>query len=112
MVGILFMSIYILSLCKALMNTTVTLKTWGNSLGIRLPCAIVRSMHLEDGMVADLTIENGQIHIAPQIELAKSPRQRRAWSFYEAKAKKLGLFTLVEAVEITPDDAPRGLEMM
>ena len=94
------------------MNMTVNLKMWGNSLGIRLPSAVARSMHLEDGMVADLTVENGQILIAPHAKLAKGPRQRRPLSFYEARAKKLGLVNLVEAVEITPNDAPRGLEMM
>jgi antitoxin component of MazEF toxin-antitoxin module len=93
------------------MITTVNLKMWGNSLGIRLPSAIARSMRLEDGMVADLTVENGQIHIAPHSKQAKQPRKRRPMSFYEARAKKRGLTHLVDAVEITPDDAPRGLEM-
>ena len=94
------------------MITTVNLKMWGNSLGIRLPSAIARSMHLEDGMVADLTVENGQIHIAPHSKQTKSPRKRRPLSFYEARGKKRGLTKLVDAVEISPDDAPRGLEMM
>jgi antitoxin component of MazEF toxin-antitoxin module len=89
---------------------TINLKMWGNSLGIRLPSVVARSMHLEDGMVADLMIENGQIRISPHA--IKAPRQRRPFSFYENRAKKLGLANLVEAVEITPDDAPRGLEIM
>ena len=94
------------------MITTVNFKMWGNSLGIRLPSAIARSMHLEDGMVADLTVENGQIHIAPHSKEVKPPRKRRPLSYYEARAKKRGLTNLVDAIEITPDDAPRGLEMM
>jgi antitoxin component of MazEF toxin-antitoxin module len=92
------------------MNTTVNLKMWGNSLGIRLPSAVARSMHLADGMLADLIVKNGQIHIAPHFSQSK-PRKRRPLSFYEARAKKRGLSHLVDAVEITLDDAPRGLEI-
>ncbi len=93
------------------MITTVRLKMWGNSLGIRFPSVVARSMQLEDNMEADLTIENGQILIAPHVKSVVSHRQRRPFSFYQAKAKKLGVAHLIEPVEITPD-APRGLEIL
>jgi antitoxin component of MazEF toxin-antitoxin module len=94
------------------MTTTVKFKMWGNSLGIRLPSAIARSMHLEDGMVADLTVENGHIHIAPHSKQVKPLRKRRPLSFYEARARKRDLTNLIDAIEIIPNDVPRGLEMM
>ena len=92
------------------MNLTIYFKKWGNSLGIRLPSAVAREMHLEDGTVAELTIENGQIHIRPQVKTISPRRQRRPMSFYAQRARALGLDGLVQAVEIMPDDAPRGLE--
>lgn len=37
---------------------------WGNSLGIRVPKAIVEQLELTDGSIVDLTIENDQIIIS------------------------------------------------
>lgn len=94
------------------MNLTISFKKWGNSLGVRLPSAVAREMHLEDGTAAELSVEDGQIHIRPQVKSAPQRRQRRALSFYEHRAKARGLAGLVQAVEILPDDAPRGLEVV
>jgi antitoxin component of MazEF toxin-antitoxin module len=92
------------------MNFTITFKKWGNSLGIRLPSALAREMRLVDGTAAEMTVEDGQIHIRPQVSHGGPRRQRRALSFYEQRARKLGLANLIQAVEVMPDDAPRRLE--
>jgi antitoxin component of MazEF toxin-antitoxin module len=92
------------------MILTISFKKWGNSLGVRLPSAIAREMHLEDGTAAELSVEDGQIHIRPQVMAAPLRRQRRPLSFYENRAKERGLAGLVQAVEIMPNDAPRGME--
>lgn len=41
---------------------------------------------------------------------ARIARPRRPISFYENRSETLGLTSLAQAVEITPDDPPRGLE--
>ena len=94
------------------MNLTVCFKKWGNSLGVRLPSAVAREMHLEDGTAAELSVEDGQIHIRPQVKIAPLRRQRRPLSFYEHRATVRGLPGLIQAVELMPDDAPRGLEVV
>lgn len=94
------------------MNLTVNFRKWGNSLGVRLPSAVAREMHLEDGAVAEMSVEDGQIHIRPQAKVIPQRRGRRPLSFYEQRAKERGLSCLVEAVEILPNDAPRGLEVL
>jgi len=96
---------------NAAMTVTVSFRKWGNSLGIRLPSAVAREMHLEDGAAAELTVEDGQIRIRPQ-QAGPQLRARRPLSFYQQRATQRGLPGLIEAVEITPDDAPRGLEAL
>ena len=94
------------------MNLTINFRKWGNSLGVRLPSAVAREMHLEDGTSAELSVEDGQIHIRPQVKVSPLARQRRPLSFYDHRAKARGLSGLIQAVEIMPDDAPRGLEAL
>jgi hypothetical protein len=48
----------------------------------------------------------------PHFKHENVPRKRRPLSFYEARAKKRGFTNLVDAVEITANDASRGWEMM
>lgn len=42
-----------------------TVKTWGNSLALRLPRYLAEQLHLADGSVVDLTIENGALKLIP-----------------------------------------------
>ena len=93
------------------MILTVSFRKWGNSLGIRLPSSLAREMHLVDGTSAEMSVEDGHIHIRPQVS-AGPRRQRRPIAFYEERAKARGFDGLVQAVEIMPDDAPRGMEAL
>lgn len=94
------------------MIRAVTFRKWGNSLGIRLPSALVREMHLVAGTVAEMSVQDGQMHIRPQVKSTTRPRLRRPLSFYEQRARELGLTSLIQAVEIMPDDASRGMEKL
>lgn len=94
------------------MHLTVTFHKWGNSLGVRLPSGVAREMQLVDGDQADLTVDGGEIRLAPRRPPAHGPRQRRPLSFYEARARARGLAGMIEATEIMPDDQPRGLEVL
>src|SRR5687768_16706993 len=42
-----------------------TVKTWGNSLALRLPRHLAEQLQLADGSVVDLTIENGALKLIP-----------------------------------------------
>ncbi len=76
------------------MILTVYFRRWGNSLGIRLPSAVVREMHLMDGAAAELSVQDGQILIRPKQSALPQRRQRRPMSFYEQRAKERGLSSL------------------
>ncbi len=92
------------------MNQTIAFRKWGNSLGLRLPSALARAMHLAEGGEAELIVEEGVILIRPLKPKGRPRRIRRPMSFYEARAKAMGLSALVDPVEAFSDDR-RGGEM-
>jgi antitoxin MazE len=44
-------------------------KKWGNSLGIRIPNPVARSMNFSDGSYVELTSTDAGILIAPKLSL-------------------------------------------
>ncbi len=38
---------------------------WGNSLGVRIPSAFAKTMHIEAGGAIDISLDNGRIIITP-----------------------------------------------
>lgn len=42
------------------------IKTWGNSLGVRIPSAVARAARLHANQPVKLTVEHGCVIIAPQ----------------------------------------------
>ena len=47
------------------MPATTQISKWGNSLGLRLPRAIVREAGLDQGDTVDLSVANGAIVVKP-----------------------------------------------
>lgn len=43
----------------------VRIQKWGNSLAVRIPKAFAESLNLETGTMAELSMHDGQIVIAP-----------------------------------------------
>jgi antitoxin MazE len=48
-----------------------TVNKWGNSLGIRIPNAIIKDLHLEEGSRVDIIEENDKIVIYPKKDMLK-----------------------------------------
>ncbi|MBN1534479.1 MAG: AbrB/MazE/SpoVT family DNA-binding domain-containing protein [Spirochaetes bacterium] len=44
----------------------VTVKKWGNSLGIRIPRAIAKDLNLRDGAAVEIEDRDGSIVISPR----------------------------------------------
>lgn len=42
------------------------IKTWGNSLGVRIPSAVARAAHLKANQAVKLTVEAGRVVLTPQ----------------------------------------------
>lgn len=42
------------------------IQKWGNSLGVRIPSAYVKELHLKDGSPVEIVEEQGEIRIRPQ----------------------------------------------
>ncbi len=42
------------------------IKTWGNSLGVRIPSAVARAARLKASQPVKLTVEDGRVIITPQ----------------------------------------------
>ncbi|MGH8595963.1 MAG: AbrB/MazE/SpoVT family DNA-binding domain-containing protein [Gammaproteobacteria bacterium] len=42
------------------------IKTWGNSLGVRIPSAVARAARLKVSQSVKLTVEDGRVVITPQ----------------------------------------------
>lgn len=43
----------------------ITIKKWGNSLGIRIPKSFVKSLSLKDGSLVEIRDNNGEMVIYP-----------------------------------------------
>ena len=44
---------------------TTTIQKWGNSLALRIPKAVARDTHLENGSVVRLAVRQGKVIIEP-----------------------------------------------
>jgi antitoxin MazE len=44
---------------------TTTIQKWGNSLALRIPKALARDTHLENGSVVNLAVRDGKVIIEP-----------------------------------------------
>ena len=58
------------------MSVTLDIKKWGNSLGIRLPTAIVKEAHLTLDQRVRLHVENGEVIISANLPESLSLEQR------------------------------------
>lgn len=41
------------------------ISTWGNSLGVRLPQAVLEELGLNDGAIVDIIVDNNKIVLSP-----------------------------------------------
>ena len=46
-------------------EATLDIKTWGNSLGVRLPAAVARAARLKADQRVRITVEDGRVIITP-----------------------------------------------
>jgi len=60
------------------------IKQWGNNLGIRLPVAVARAVHLHVDQRVHISVENGTIVIRP-VEDATLTLEQRLARFNPAK---------------------------
>jgi antitoxin MazE len=54
------------------MEVVLDIKTWGNSLGVRLPAAIARAAKLSKDQRVKLSVVKGQVIIAPVLNESPS----------------------------------------
>ncbi len=47
-------------------EAVLEIKTWGNSLGVRIPSAVARAARLTASQPVKLTVEDGRVIITPQ----------------------------------------------
>ena len=47
-------------------EAVLEIKTWGNSLGVRIPSAVARAARLKADQPVKLTVEDGRVIITPQ----------------------------------------------
>ena len=47
-------------------EATLDIKTWGNSLGVRLPASVARAARLKPDQRGRITVEEGRVIITPQ----------------------------------------------
>jgi antitoxin MazE len=47
-------------------EAVLEIKTWGNSLGMRIPSAVARAARLQANQSVKLTVEDGRLIITPQ----------------------------------------------
>ena len=47
-------------------EAVLEIKTWGNSLGMRIPSALARAARLQANQSVKLTVEDGRLIITPQ----------------------------------------------
>ncbi len=45
--------------------TVRKISMWGNSLGIRLPQAVIEELGLTDGAIVDVAVDNNKIILSP-----------------------------------------------
>ena len=47
-------------------EAVLSIKTWGNSLGVRIPSTVARAARLRANQPVKLTVENGRVIVTPQ----------------------------------------------
>ncbi len=56
----------------------LSIKHWGNSLGVRLPAAVARAANLRVDQRVEVLVENGRVVISPLVEAPLTLEQRLA----------------------------------
>jgi len=51
---------------NSMSEAVLEIKTWGNSLGVRIPSAVARAARLRASQPVKLTVEDGRVIITPQ----------------------------------------------
>ncbi|MDY0301089.1 MAG: AbrB/MazE/SpoVT family DNA-binding domain-containing protein [Trichlorobacter sp.] len=59
-------------------TATLSIKHWGNSLGVRLPANIAKAANLFADMQVDISVEGDKVIIAPDRKAALTLEQRLA----------------------------------
>jgi antitoxin MazE len=59
-------------------EAVLDIKTWGNSLGVRIPTAVARAAKLRANQRVKLTVEEGRVIITPQDDKPLSLQDRLA----------------------------------
>jgi antitoxin MazE len=59
-------------------EAVLDLKQWGNTLGVRLPVAIVRAAHLHVDQRVKVIVEDGRVVITPMEDMPLTLEQRLA----------------------------------
>jgi len=59
-------------------EAVLDIKQWGNSLGVRLPAAVARDAHLRVDQRVRVSVEGGQVVIAPITDVPLTLEQRLA----------------------------------
>jgi len=59
-------------------ETTLDIKHWGNSLGVRLPAAIARAANLHVDQRVRISVEDGRVIIEPAEKVQPSLAERLA----------------------------------
>lgn len=59
-------------------ETILDIKTWGNSLGVRLPAAVARAARLHADQRVRITVEDGRVVITPHGEKPPTLAERLA----------------------------------
>lgn len=57
-------------------QTILSIKRWGNSLGVRLPVAVSSAAHLHLDQQVSIEVENGHLIITPITDVAMTLEQR------------------------------------
>ena len=57
-------------------EAVLSIKTWGNSLGVRIPSAVARAARLRANQSVKLTVEHGRVIVTPQSPQPLSLAQR------------------------------------
>lgn len=59
-------------------QSVLSIKRWGNSLGVRLPVAVTSAAHLHLDQQVRIEVANGQVIITPITDVAMTLEQRLA----------------------------------
>jgi antitoxin MazE len=63
---------------QAALQTTLSIKPWGNNLGVRIPSALAKAVRLRANQSVHISASNGVLIITPQDDAPLSLAQRLA----------------------------------